>query len=150
MSEPIKYGYRALGGTILVILIIICGAIALALLILGIFFVGISWVPYVEPRFLEAYRLSFLGIRIDDPPEAFLLLLMSGLTLVAVGFILFGFIYYLAKAAQLIDEDLTDSIESTLPSLKVLKSRKSKGVFVLGIMLFGTILTFLALILSTF
>lgn len=150
MSEPIKYGYRGLGGTFLVILIIICGTIALVLLVIGILLVGFSWLPYTYPELLEIFRLSFLGNRIDEPPEAFLLLLMSGLTLAAVGIILFGFMYYVAKAAQIIDKDLSESVESTLPSLKILKSRKIKGIFVLGILLFGTVLTFLALILSSF
>jgi len=147
MSEPIKYGYRALGGTVQVILIIISGTIALVLLAVGVALAGLSWLPYVYPDILETFRITFLGARIIDPSDAFLLFFISGLTLAAVGIILFGFVYYVAKTAQIIDKDITDSVESTLPSIKVLKSRKGKAVLILGIMLFGTILTFLALIL---
>ncbi|MFX0015707.1 MAG: hypothetical protein ACFFB2_12295 [Promethearchaeota archaeon] len=147
MSEPIKLGYRALGGTLLVILIIICGTIAIAFLIAGIALMAyISWLPYIDPSFLQTIRISFLGERILDPSYAFLLFFISGLTLAAVGIIIFGFLYYVAKTAELIDKDLSNSVENTLPSLKVLKSRKGKAVFILGIMLFGTVLTFLALI----
>ncbi|MFX0125519.1 MAG: hypothetical protein ACFFAE_17995 [Candidatus Hodarchaeota archaeon] len=146
MSEPIKYGYRALGGAFLVILIIISGTIALTLLVAGVVLAGFSWLPYTYPEFLEEIRISFLGARITDPSYAFLLFLVSGLTLAAVGIILLGFVYYLAKTAEIIDKDLSDSVESTLPSIKILKGRKAKGVLILGIMLFGTVLTLLALI----
>ena len=148
MSEPIKYGYRALGGVFLVILFIICGTIALTLLVIGIFLAGLSWVPYFYPEILETFRISFLGEQIIDPTPAFLLFLVSGLTLTAVGIIFLGFVYYIGKTAQIIDKDLAESVESTLPSLKVLKSRKGKATLILGIMLFGTVLTFLSLILS--
>ncbi|MFW9906198.1 MAG: hypothetical protein ACFFFH_17900 [Candidatus Thorarchaeota archaeon] len=93
MREPLKYGYRALG----IIFIIICGIIALALLAAGLTLAGLSWLPYISPGFLENYRLSFLGNRIDEPSEAFLLLLMSGLTFAAVGIILIGFLYQIIK-----------------------------------------------------
>jgi hypothetical protein len=93
MREYIKYGYQTLG----VIFIIICGTIALALLVAGVTLVGLSWLPYISPGFLETYRLFFLGNRIDEPPEAFLLLLVSGLTFAAVGMILFGFLYQIVK-----------------------------------------------------
>lgn len=93
MREPIKFSYPALG----VIFIIICGTIALALLVAGFTLAGLSWLPYISPGFLVTYRLSFLGNRIDEPSEAFLLLLMSGLTFAAVGFILFGFLYQIVK-----------------------------------------------------
>ncbi|MHA2245494.1 MAG: hypothetical protein ACXADY_11055 [Candidatus Hodarchaeales archaeon] len=146
MSEPIKYGYRALGGTFVVILIIISGTIALVFLVAGLVLAGFSWLPYTSPELLETYTITFLKARIIDPSQAFLLFFTSGLTLAAVGIILFGFIYYIAKTAQIIDKDFTDSVESTLPSIKVLKSRKGKAVLILGIMLFGTVLTFLALI----
>lgn len=146
MSEPIKYGYRAFGGVVLVILIIICGTMALAFLVAGIVLAGFSWLPYLYPELLVTLDIEFLGTRILDPSYAFLLFFISGLTLAAVGIILFGFVYYSAKIAELIDKDLSESVESTLPSLKILKSRKGKAILILGIMLFGTILTFLALV----
>ena len=148
MSEPIKYGYRALGGAFLVILFIICGSIALICLVGGIALTGLSWSPYVYPELLDMLRISFLGERILDPSTAFLLFFLSGLTLTAVGIILLGFVYYLGKSAQIIDKDLADSVESSLPSLKILKSRRAKGILVLGIMLFGTVLTFLTLLIA--
>jgi hypothetical protein len=150
MSEPIKYGYRALGGTFLVIAVIIFGAIALALLAFGIILVGFSWLPYVSPEILQAIRILFLGARITDPSYAFLLFFISGLTLITVGLILFGFVFYLGKTAQIIDKDLVDSIESTIPSLKVLGGRRGRAILVLGIMFFTTILTYLAILMSFF
>ena len=79
MSEPIKYGYRALGGTFVVILMIIFGTIALAILAIGIILVGFSWLPYLSPEILEIYRILFFGVRITDPAYAFLLKSRAGM-----------------------------------------------------------------------
>ena len=97
MSKQKKYRYRALGGAFVVIPIIICGTIALAFLVAGLTLAGLSWLPYIDPEILETYRISFLGTRIIDPSHAFLLFFVSGLTFAAVGFILFGFVYYVIK-----------------------------------------------------
>ncbi len=105
MSEPKKYGYGVLG--ILVgILILICGTIALALFVAGVALAGFSWLIFISPEFLETYRISFLGERITDPSYAFLLFFISGLTFTAIGIILFGFVYYLAKTIQKIGKEL--------------------------------------------
>ena len=108
MRELIKHGYRVLGGASLVIFIIICGTIALASLAAGLALAGLSWLTFVSPEVLETYRITFLGERIIDPSHAFLLFFISGLTLAAVGIILFGFIYYVVKIAQMIVKDLSD------------------------------------------
>jgi hypothetical protein len=147
MSEPIKISYRAFGGTLLFIFMVICGTIALAFLAAGLALIILSWLPYVSPEILETYRITFLGARIINPANAFLLFFISGLTMAAVGIILFGFVFYIVKTAQIIDKDFSESVERTFPSLKVLKGRKGKAILVLGIMLFGTFLTFLALFL---
>lgn len=104
-SKKSKYGYRALG-ILLGILILICGTIALYFLVAGVTLAGLSWLMFISPDFLETYRISFLGARVTDPSYAFLLFLISGLTLTAIGIILFGFVYYLAKTAQKIAKDL--------------------------------------------
>ena len=96
-----KYGYQALVG----IFIIICGPIALALLVAGITLAGFSWLPYISPEFLETYRISFLGEQLTNPFHAFLLFLVFGLTLTAVGIILVGFLYYTVKFIQKIGKE---------------------------------------------
>ncbi|MFX0015706.1 MAG: hypothetical protein ACFFB2_12290 [Promethearchaeota archaeon] len=106
MNESIKFLYRALGGTLLIILIIICGIIALAFLVAGVALAGLSWLLFISPDILKTYRISFLGERVVDPFQAFLLFLLSGLTLAAFGIILFGCLYFASKAIQKIAKDL--------------------------------------------
>ena len=97
MSKP-EYG--ALSVIFLGILIIIGGMITLIFLASGIALAGFSWLVFLSPDFLETYRITFLGERINNPFHAFLLFLVTGLTLIAVGIILFGFLYYTVKFIQ--------------------------------------------------
>ncbi|MFX0183930.1 MAG: hypothetical protein ACFE95_12675 [Candidatus Hodarchaeota archaeon] len=148
MSEPIKYTYRGLGGFLVIIAALLLGIIGVALVVVGVIITILSWFPVLSPEFLSTYQIFFLGERITDPSYAFMLFFVTGLTLIALGTIILGFIAYFYRFAQVIDQDIFDTVDSKVPSIRRIFTRKSKGVFVLLILLFGTIAVFLQILLG--
>lgn len=147
MSEPIKYSIRGLGGFFVIIIFIVLAAMGFLLGVIGVIIVIFSWFPIFDPEFLVTYRITFLNERITDPNFAFILFFITGLTLIAVSLIFFGFTYYFFRFAQLMDQDMTETVDMSFPSVrKIIFSRKHRGIIVLLILLFGTIMLFLQLL----
>ncbi|MFX0173803.1 MAG: hypothetical protein ACFE9L_18120 [Candidatus Hodarchaeota archaeon] len=147
MSEPIKYSYRGLGVFVVILSVLILGGLGVASLVVGVIIAIFSWFPLLSPTFLITNQIFFLGERITDPFYAFMLFFVTGLTLLAVGTIFLGFIAYFYRMAQSIDQDIFEIVEMKVPSIRRFFSRRSKGVFVLLILLFATIMVFLQLLL---
>jgi hypothetical protein len=148
MSEPIKYTYRGLGGFLVIITVLVLAMIGVASIVVGVIITIFSWFPLLSSEFLNTNQIFFLGERITDPSYAFMLFFITGLTLIAVGTIFLGFTAYFYRFAQVIDQDISDTVEMKVPSIRRMFTRKSKGVFVLLILLFGTIMVVLQLLLG--
>ena len=114
--------------------------------ILGFIVSILFWIPLSDPTILVRYRIYFLNTRIADPTTAAVLLLSTGFTLFCTGIIIVGATNYLYKTAVILDQDLSDLVDSSLPSLKQFTKRKAKGIFILVILLFGTFFVFFALL----
>ncbi|MHA2307250.1 MAG: hypothetical protein ACXACU_17870, partial [Candidatus Hodarchaeales archaeon] len=115
-------------------------------LIIGVIVTILSWLPIIESDFLIRNRILFLNQRIMDSYSAFILFFTTGVTLIAVGVIVLVFGFYLYKSAQILDQDLSKTVDTNLPSIKIIFSRKGKAIFILAIMLFGSFIVFLSLI----
>lgn len=81
-----------------------------------------------------------------DTSNAFILFFTTGVTLMAVGVIVLVFGFYFYRSAQILDQDLSRTVDSNLPSITKLFSVKGKAFFLLIIMLFGTFVVFLSLL----
>ena len=147
MSEPVKYTYRSVYGFLVILALSILTLLGGALAVIGFFITIFSWFPLVFPEILDIVRINFMNTRIVDPTSAFMLFFATGLTLLAVSLIVLGFDFYLLKAAQIIDQDMANYVDSHIPSIKVLGSTKGKAVLVLAILLFSTFVVFLSILL---
>ena len=139
----ILFGFITFVILALSILTILGGALA----VIGFFITLFSWFPLAFPEILEIIRINFMNTRIVDPSSAFMLFFATGLTLLAISLIILGFDFYFLKAAQIIDQDMANYVDRHIPSIKILSSTKSKAVFILAILLFGTFIVFLTLLL---
>ncbi|MFW9779957.1 MAG: hypothetical protein ACFFE8_13965 [Candidatus Heimdallarchaeota archaeon] len=148
MSEPVKYTYRGLGGFFVFLFLSVLVIIGGGLLVLGTIVLIISWAPVSFPDFLDAFRIFFLGRRIVDPNFAVMLIFITGLTLVSVGIITLGFAFYVYRAAQVVEQDLAQAVDMNLPSIRKLFSVKAKGILLVSIMLFGTLVVFFVFLFS--
>lgn len=146
MSEPIKYTYRGFFGFFVFFVLLFLTIIGGVLLVGGIAVVIFSWLPFIFPEFLETYRITFLSERITDPSTAFILFFATGITLLSLSFIILGFDYYIYRAVQFADQDISRSVDSTLPSIRKFFSAKGKAVFILIVLLFGTFVVILGLL----
>jgi len=147
LSEAVKLSYRAIGGFLVLFLLFIAMIIGLIFGLLGIIISLLFWFPLLDPEILVTYRIYFLNTRIVDPSTAAILLLSTGITLFSTGAIIIGSANYFYKTAVILDQDLTQLVDTTLPSLKLFTKRKAKGIFILIILLFGTFFVFFALFL---
>jgi hypothetical protein len=116
-------------------------------MVIGVIVVVFSWFPLIFPEFLENYRIYFLNSRIIDPSSAFLLFFATGLTILAVSLIILGFDFYFLNAVKIIDQDMSEYVDTHFPSIKKILVKKGKGLLILAILLFGTFTVFLSLLL---
>ena len=146
MSEPVKYTFRGIGIFFALFVLLPLATIGFGSLIIGGIVTIISLLPLIEPDFLIRNRILFLNQRIMDSSSAFMLFLTTGVTLMAVGVIVLVFGFYFYKSAQILDQDLSRSVDTNLPSMTKLFSVKGKAIFLLLIMLFGTFVVFISLL----
>ncbi|MHA2039847.1 MAG: hypothetical protein ACW98X_25810 [Promethearchaeota archaeon] len=146
MSEPVKYTFRGIGLFFVLFVLLPLATIGFGSLIIGVIVTILSWLPIIESDFLIRNRILFLNQRIMDSSSAFILFFTTGVTLIAVGVIVLVFGFYLYKSAQILDQDLSKTVDTNLPSIKIIFSRKGKAIFILAIMLFGSFIVFLSLI----
>ncbi len=146
MSEPVKYTFRGIGFFFAFFVLLPLAIIGFGSLIIGGIVTILSWFPIIESDFLIRNRIFFLNQRIMDTSNAFILFFTTGVTLMAVGVIVLVFGFYLYKSAQLLDQDLSRTVDTNLPSITKLFSVKGKAIFILIILLFGTFVVFIALL----
>jgi hypothetical protein len=146
MSEPVKYTFRGFGIFFVFFVLLPLGVLGFGSLIIGVIVTIFSWFPIIDPDFLIRTRISFLNQRIMDPSSAFVLFFTTGITLIAVGVIILGVGFYLYRSAQVLEQDLSRTVDTNIPSITRLFSAKGKAIFVLIIMLFGTFIVFLNLL----
>jgi hypothetical protein len=145
MSEPVKYTFRGIGLFFALFVLLPLAIIGFGSLIIGVIVTILSWLPIIESDFLIRNRILFLNQRIMDSSSAFILFFTTGVTLIAVGIIVLVFGFYLYKSAQILDQDLSKTVDTNLPSITKLFSIKGKAIFILIIMLFGSFVVIISL-----
>jgi hypothetical protein len=111
-SGFIKLAYRGIAGFFVVLFMFVFGAVGVALGFSGGLITALSWIPLAFPEILTQFPVIMLGEQsVTDPVLASLVVLITGLILLAVGFLFLALTYMIGKGAIIVDKELASIVD---------------------------------------
>ncbi len=132
----IKLAYRGVAGFFVLLFLFTLGVIGGALSFAGGLVTALSWLPLAFPELLTYMVVDSKPIFIDTPELATLALFVTGIVLLAVGFLFLTLTYLLGKAAIVVDKELSHVVDKMFVSsgrdrisnLERLASLRERGI----------------------
>ncbi|MFX1538506.1 MAG: SHOCT domain-containing protein [Promethearchaeota archaeon] len=111
-SGLIKLAYRGIAGFFVLLFMFVFGAVGIALGFAGGLVTALSWIPLAYPEILTQIPVITVGQHsVTDPVLAFLVVLLTGIILLAVGFFFLALTYMIGKGAIIVDKELASIVD---------------------------------------
>ena len=112
-SGLIKLAYRGVAGFFVLLFMFVFGVVGIALGFSGGLVTALSWIPLAYPEILTQFPVIMMGEQsITDPVFASLLVLLTGIILLAVGFLFLALTYMIGKGAIIVDKELASIVDN--------------------------------------
>ena len=113
-SGLIKLAYRGVAGFFVLLFMFVFGVVGFALGLAGGLVTALCWIPLAFPEILNEVNIGIVinGQGTSDPVFASLLLLLTGLILLAVGFFFIALTYMIGKGAIIVDKELAGFVDN--------------------------------------